>query len=248
MYGMEDPHRVGPAAHAGDHGVRVAARRRRHLRQAFLADHALEIAHHHRVRVRPGDGADDVEGRFDVRHPVAHRFVERILQRLRAGQDGDDGRAEELHPEHVLRLPFHVLRAHVDHAFHAEARGDGRGRNAVLPGTGLGNHALLAEALGEQRLTDAVVDLVRAGVIEVLALEPDLRAARLFRPALRVVDRRRPADIVRELVLEFADEIGILPVARVLRGELVERAHQRLGDEDAAVGAEVAARIGEIVR
>jgi hypothetical protein len=46
----------------------------------------------------------------------------------------------------------------------------------VLAGAGLGDHALLAESLRQQRLTDDVVDLVRAGVVEVLALEEDARA------------------------------------------------------------------------
>ena len=50
--------------------------------QAFVADHALEVAHHRRVRMRAGDGADDVEGVLDVGHPVAQRLVERVLQRL----------------------------------------------------------------------------------------------------------------------------------------------------------------------
>ena len=53
---------------------------------------------------------------------------------------------------------------------------------------------------------------------------------------------------MRELVFEFGDEVGIVAVARVLRLQLVERADQRLGDEDAAVGAEMAARVGKIVR
>ena len=64
--------------------------------------------------------------------------------------------------------------------------------------------------LREQRLADAVVDLVRAGVIQVLALQPDLRAAELARPALGVIDGRRPADVVLELALELGDELGIV--------------------------------------
>ncbi len=75
---------------------------------------------------------------------------------------------------------LHVLRAHVHHAFHAVARRDGRGRHAVLAGAGLGDHARLAHAPGEQRLADGVVDLVRAGVVQVFALQVDLRAAELL--------------------------------------------------------------------
>src|SRR5665213_2724400 len=113
---MEDAHRIAAAADTRDHDVRVAARGGRHLHQAFAADHALEVAHHHRVRVRAGNGADDVERRVDMRDPVAHRLVEPVLQRLRAGIDRNDRRATQLPPEHVLRLPLDVLRAHVDDA------------------------------------------------------------------------------------------------------------------------------------
>ena len=46
----------------------------------------------------------------------------------------------------------------------------GGGGDAVLARAGLGDDARLAHALGEQRLADDVVDLVRAGVREVFAL------------------------------------------------------------------------------
>ena len=64
---------------------------------------------------------------------------------------------------------------------------------------------VLAHPPREQRLAEHVVDLVRAGVAEVLALEQDRGAAALAQPR-RVVQRRRPADVVgeeaRELRLE----------------------------------------------
>ena len=108
--------------------------------------------------------------------------------------------------------------------------------------------APLAHALREQRLADAVVDLVRAGVIEVLALQPDLRAADLLRPAPRMVDGRRPADVVLELVLELGNELRIDAIARVLRLQLVERADQRLGDEHAAIRSEMPALVGQVTQ
>ena len=89
----------------------------------------------------------------------------------------------------VARQAPNVLRAHVDDAFHAEARRHRGGSDAVHAGAGLGDDAPLAEPLREHRLADAVVDLVRAGVIQVLALQPDLRAARLFGQPPRVIDR-----------------------------------------------------------
>jgi len=69
--------------------------------------------------VRAGDRADDVEGVLDVRDPVAQRFVERILQGLRAALDRHHGRAEQVHAVDVGRLALHVLAAHVDHALEA---------------------------------------------------------------------------------------------------------------------------------
>ena len=51
----------------------------------------------------------------------------------------------------------------------------GRGAgDAVLTRAGLGHDAARTQALREQRLADGVVDLVRAGVREILALEPHL--------------------------------------------------------------------------
>ena len=81
------------------------------------------------------------------------------------------------HAEDVQRLPLHVLGAHVDVAVEPEQRAGRRRRDAVLAGAGLGDDAPLAHALREQRLTERVVDLVRAGVRQVLALEEDPRAA-----------------------------------------------------------------------
>ena len=69
------------------------------------------------------------------------------------------------------RLAADVLLAHVDDAREAE-QGAGRGGgDAVLAGAGLGDDPGLAQAPGEQRLAEGVVDLVGAGVGEVLALE-----------------------------------------------------------------------------
>ena len=110
-------------------------------------------------------------GRLDVRHPVAHRLVDGVLERRRAGRHRADLGAERAHPEHVRRLALDVLGAHVDDARQVEQGAGRRGRDAVLAGAGLGDDPGLAEPPGEQRLAERVVDLVGAGVGEVLALE-----------------------------------------------------------------------------
>ena len=130
---------------------------------------------------------------MDVGHPVAQGFVHRVLQGAGAGGDRNHFGAQELHAEDVGLLAVDVGGAHVDHALHAEARGHGGSGHAVHAGAGLGDDALLAHALGQQDLADAVVDLVRAGVVELFALEVDLRAAAVFGQALGEVQRRGAA-------------------------------------------------------
>ena len=245
--GMEQADGVRAAADAGHQRIGQPAETGEHLFARLAADDALEVAHHHRIRVRTGDGADHVEGVIDVGDPVTQRLVQRVLQRLRAGLHRHDARTEQLHAIDVRRLALHVLGAHVDHAFEPESRGDGRGRDAVLAGAGLGDDARLAKALREQGLADGVVDLVRAGVVEVLALEVDLRAADLAAQAGRMVDGAGPPHEVRQFVLELGHERGIFAVLRVVGLQVVERVDEGLSNKGAAIGAEVPAGIGLVV-
>ena len=79
--------------------------------------------------------------------------------------------AERVHAQDVGALALDVLGAHVDDARQVEQGTGGRGRDAVLAGTGLRDHPGLAEAPGQQGLAERVVDLVGTRVREVLALE-----------------------------------------------------------------------------
>jgi hypothetical protein len=147
-----------------------------HLLRHLAADDALEVADDHREGVRADDGAEDVVGVLAGGHPVAHGFVGGILERARAGIDLDDAGAEHAHADDVQALAPGIFRAHVDIALEAEVRSGGGAGDAVLASAGLGDDALLAHASREQRLAEGVVDLVCAGVGEVLALEPQLGA------------------------------------------------------------------------
>jgi hypothetical protein len=108
----------------------------------------------------------------------------------------------------------------------------------VLAGAGLRDDAALAHVARDQHLTHRIVDLVRAGVIEILALEQDLCAANLLRQPLGVIDRARTADVVFQIVVEFGDEGRIAAQAQIGLGQLRQRGHQRLGDIGAAVRTE----------
>ena len=159
-----------PPTHASGK-IRQPTLDRRDLGRGLVADPALEVADDRRVRVRAHRRAEHVMRGLDVRDPVAHRLVDRVLQRRRAGRHRADLGAERPHPEDVRALALDVLGAHVDDARQVEQGAGGGGRNTVLAGSGLGDHPGLAKPAGQQRLAQRVVDLVRAGVGEVLALE-----------------------------------------------------------------------------
>src|SRR5262249_15767970 len=88
-------------------------------------------------------------------------------------------------------------------------------------------------------------DLVCAGVVEVFALEINLRAAKFFGQMLCEIKTRGPADVFAHVTVEFDFESRIGLRGPILAGELIEREDQGFGNEDSAVLAEVAGCIGD---
>ena len=78
----ENAHRIGAAAYTGQHSIRLLANHFRHLPETLFTHHGIKIAHHHRVRVRTRNSTNDVESVFNIGHPIAHRFIERIFKRF----------------------------------------------------------------------------------------------------------------------------------------------------------------------
>ena len=204
--GGEHADRVRAAADTGDDDLRERAFLLEELRARLAADHRLQLGDELGIRRRADARADHVVRRLDVRDPVADRGARGLLERLRPDLDGLDRRAEEAHPLDVRRLTAHVLGAHVDDALEPEAGARRRGCDAVLAGAGLGDDPPLAESPGEDDLADRVVDLVRAGVVEILALQVD---ALPRREALGARDRRRTPDIGASELVELRAEGGI---------------------------------------
>ena len=113
----------------------------------------------------------------------------------------------------------------------------------MLTGAGFGDHAFLAHRPRQQRLADGVVDFVRAGVIQVFALEKNLRASDFGRQALGVVQRAGTADIIGQVGVKFGLKGGVGLVARVVIAQLVQRLHQGFRNKTPAVDAEMAALV-----
>ncbi|EGE58214.1 hypothetical protein RHECNPAF_334005 [Rhizobium etli CNPAF512] len=238
--GVEDADRIRAAADGSDNEIRQTAFGRQHLLFRLRADHRLEIADHLRIGMRAGRRADEIIGVLDIGDPVAQRLVHGVLQRATACRHRFDFRSKQLHAENVRRLTLDVGCAHVDDAGKSEAGGNSGRSDAVLAGASFRNDARLAHALGEQDLADAVVDLVRAGVVQLLAFEVNLRAAEFGRQPLGEIERAGAADIVRAQMLQFRlkGRIGLRLVPLVLQIE--DQRHQCFGNETTAIDAEAA--------
>ena len=154
--------------------------------------------------------------------------------------DGADLGAEDLHAQHVRLLPRHVHGAHIDDAGQTELGAQRCGRDAMHAGAGLCDDAGLAHAQSQHDLAEHVVHLVRAGVIELLALEIDFRAAAMLGETLGEIEWRRPSDIGREMTVHLGLEgrVGLGVVIGLLQVE--DQRHQGLGDEAAAEQTEMA--------
>ena len=77
----EDADGIASAAHAGTDRPAGVPSAFQHLRPRFVADHALEVAHHHRIGMRAESGTEQVVGVADVGHPIAHGLADGVLQR-----------------------------------------------------------------------------------------------------------------------------------------------------------------------
>jgi hypothetical protein len=130
---------------------------------------------------RAQNGAEKIVRGADVGHPIAHGFVDGVLEGAAAGLDSDDPCAEQAHARDVEGLARHVFRTHVYDAFQAEVRRDGGGGDAVLACAGFCDDGRLAHLYGKQPLADGVVDLVRSGVIQIFALDVNARTAEMCR-------------------------------------------------------------------
>ncbi len=114
----------------------------------------------------------------------------------------------------------------------------------MLSGAGLGDDARLAHAPGEQDLPHHIVDLVGAGMVELVALEIDFGAAEMLRQPLGEIERARPPDIMFEEMVELLPGRRIVLRRLIGRLELEDQRHQCLGDETPAVDAEKPALVG----
>ena len=86
----------------------------------------------------------------------------------------------------------------------------------------------LAHAPRQQRLPDGVVDLVRAGVVQIFALQVKPRAAAVRRQPLRKIQRRRPPHVIAQDRVELRLKGWVRPRRLKGRFQLNQGRHERL--------------------
>jgi hypothetical protein len=105
----------------------------------------------------------------------------------------------------------------------------------VLARARLGDDAPLPHPPREQDLPERVVDLVRARVREVFALEEDARAAGRFGQARGVEERRRTPRVIFQKRVELGPKVFFTTRRVERRRQLFERGDERLRHEATAV-------------
>src|SRR5664280_833081 len=207
------------------------------LGPGLVPHYPLQFTHHPWIWVGAHHRPQAVVGGVHRCDPVPEGFVDRILEGATATIHRTDFGPQEFHPEHIEGLALHVHRPHIDHAFHPEQCRSGSRGHAVLTGTRLGDQALLAHPTSEEGLTYDIVDLVGAGMSQVLALQQHPNA-QLLGETQALSDRGGPTTVRVEKVIELTAKCRIDPGLAKRGFELHARGHQRLGDEPTAELAE----------
>jgi hypothetical protein len=82
--GIEKPEGIGAPAYARHQRIGKAPEGVEALGSGFLADYGLKISDNHGIGMGAGDGANDVMGMVNVRHPISHGLIHGVLKGFRA--------------------------------------------------------------------------------------------------------------------------------------------------------------------
>src|SRR5438552_15065851 len=92
---------IGAAANTGNQRARQLSRYGQDLFTRLASDYTLKLAHHQRIRMWAERATQQTIGIVHICYPVAHSFVDRVLQRTRAGMAAYHSSAHRPHPDNV---------------------------------------------------------------------------------------------------------------------------------------------------
>lgn len=116
-----------------------------------------------------------------------------------------DRGTEHAHAFHVGVLALYIRGSHEDLTLHVHQGTNGCGSHTMLAGTGLCNDTCLAHLLSHEDLTYRIVDLMGAGVVQVLALQVKLTVVFLAHPLGEVEGRGAPDIVSQQLMVFFLE-------------------------------------------
>ena len=160
--------------------------------------------------------------------PFAHSLIDRVFEHLRSALHRMHLRAQQLHAVNIEPLPLTVQLPHKNFAFHTQKRRHCRSRNAVLSRAGFRDHTRLTHFFGQKHLSDAVVDLVGSGMVEIFSLEIDLCSSEVLCHLLRIIKAGRPARVLVQELCQLCVKSGIILIKVVLLLQPDQLVHQCL--------------------
>ena len=179
----------------------VAARLLLQLPLQFLGDNALHTSNQIGIRMRSHRRTDDIECVGWMAAPVANGLATGIGECHIACSHGMHRGSEHSHTLHVGVLAFDICGTHENFAMHAHQRTNGSRCHAMLAGTSLGDDARLSHTTCQQNLSDSVVDLVRTGVVQVLALQEQTATIAFTHAPCFIEWRRTPHVVFQQLAI-----------------------------------------------
>ena len=235
---------VGAAANAGNNGIGQLTGHGGELVAGFNANDGLEVSYHQGEGMGAQNGAYAVDGVLIVLGIGIESGVNCFLEGLEAFFDLDNICAQNLHSGNVGSLLFDINSAHINIALQTEISGGGGKGNTVLTGAGFGDYALFAHIFGKEGFAHAVVELMSAGVVEVLALGIKLNIAEGVAESFKMGDGGGSALKFLADAAKLGDKLSGFADGEICLGYLVHSLLQLGVYERAAILAEEAVLIG----
>mmetsp|Transcript_11920 Transcript_11920/g.22798 ORF Transcript_11920/g.22798 Transcript_11920/m.22798 type:complete len:366 (+) Transcript_11920:367-1464(+) len=208
--GSKGTNGVGSSTDTGNDCVGEFASLFQHLLTHFTSHDTLKVLDNGGKGMRTNGGSNQVVRVANIGYPITHGFVDGVLESRLAIMDGDNLSTQGVHTENIQLLTFAVNGSHVHGAIQTELGTNSGGSDTVLSGTGFGNDTRLTNTLGQQGLSNRVVNLVSAGVGQVLALQPNGGTTGQFRQTVGLVQRGGSADKVTTVFSQFCQKVGIV--------------------------------------
>ena len=217
---------IGSASHAGDHRRGELSLFFQNLLPCLFRNNRLEISYNRRKRMRPHDGSKHIVRVLHPAGPLTHGLVYGILQYHGATFYVMHLRSQQLHAVYIQLLALAVQLSHKNFTLHVQKSGNRRRCHPVLSGTGLGDHTGLSHLFGQKDLTEAVIDLVGTGVIQILSFQINFRSTQIGSHFLCFVEQRRPACIIFHQVVQFRHKLRIVFIMLIRLFQMNQLVHQ----------------------